>query len=74
MEDAVREPGEKVQKGVGVGGEDIGEVRAVENVLEGGEDADPDVRTDIGGDEPWGAKSEHGIHGEDRTWQEHTDC
>ena len=52
VEDAVREPGEKVQNGVGVGGEDIGEVRAIEDVFESRKDADPNVRTDISGNEP----------------------
>ena len=41
MYDAVGEPGHNGEEGVGMGGEDIAEVCAVENVFEGGENADP---------------------------------
>lgn len=63
VEDAVRKPGEKIENGVSVGGEDIGEVCAVEDIFECGEDADPDVRADVGGDEPWGGSSQDTVLG-----------
>lgn len=48
--DTVGQPGEDVQDCVLVRGEDVAEVGAVEDVLEGGEDADPDGRAVVCGD------------------------
>lgn len=42
--DAVGDPSEEVEDGVLVGGQDVAEVCAVEDVFEGGQDADPDGR------------------------------
>jgi hypothetical protein len=51
VHDAVGEPGEDVEEDVLVRGEDVGEVRAVEDVFESGEDADPDAGAGFAGDE-----------------------
>jgi hypothetical protein len=47
--DSVGQPGEDVEDCVLVRGEDVAEVGAVEDVLEGGEDADPDSRAVVCG-------------------------
>ncbi|KFY27195.1 hypothetical protein V493_03659, partial [Pseudogymnoascus sp. VKM F-4281 (FW-2241)] len=54
MNDAVGEPGEDVEDDVLVCGEDVGEVRAVEYVFEGGENAYPDSWAGFAGDEAVG--------------------
>lgn len=54
VHDAVGEPGEDVEDDVLLCGEDVGEVRAVEDVFEGGEDADPDAGAGFAGDEAGG--------------------
>lgn len=54
VHDAVGEPGEHVEHDVLVRGEDVGEVRAVEDVFEGGEDAHPDAGAGFAGDEAGG--------------------
>jgi hypothetical protein len=60
VHDAVGEPGEDVEDDVLVGGEDVGEVGAVEDVFEGGEDAHPDAGAGFAGDEAgdvsWGRR------------------
>lgn len=43
MAESVRDPGEDVENRMGVGGQNVGEVGTVKDVLEGGEDANPDV-------------------------------
>lgn len=43
MADSVGEPGEQVEDGVGVRGQNVGQVGAVEDVLEGRKDLDPNV-------------------------------
>lgn len=43
VHDAVRQPGEDVENRVLVGGEDVGKVGTVENILERGKNSDPDV-------------------------------
>lgn len=43
VHDAVRQPRENVENRVLVGGENVGKVGTVENILEGGKDSDPDV-------------------------------
>lgn len=45
MNDAIRQPREDVEDWMLVGGENVGKVGAVEDVFEGGQDANPDVRT-----------------------------
>ena len=40
----VRKPSHYAEEGAGVGGEDVGEIGAVEDVFESGKDADPDWR------------------------------
>jgi len=47
--DSVRQPGKDVENGVLVSGQDVAQVGAVEDVLEGGEDADPDSRAVVCG-------------------------
>lgn len=41
---AVREPSQHVQDGVGVRGKDVGKIGTVQDVLERGQDFDPNVR------------------------------
>lgn len=60
MADAVGEPGKQVEDGVSVGGEDVGQVGAIQDVLEGGQDLDPDVRPDLDRDEAFGSLSARG--------------
>lgn len=43
MANTVREPGQDVEDRIRMCGEDVGEVGAVENVLKGWEDLDPDM-------------------------------
>lgn len=54
MADSVGEPGEQVEDGVGVRREDVGQVGAVEDILEGGKDLDPDMRPVLDRDEAFG--------------------
>ncbi|KFY70695.1 hypothetical protein V499_08994, partial [Pseudogymnoascus sp. VKM F-103] len=54
VHDAVGEPGEDVEDDVLVCGEDVGEIGAVEDVFEGGEDAHPDAGAGFAGDEAGG--------------------
>ena len=51
MTDAVRKPGEQIENGVRVSGKNVGEVCAVEDVLERRENLDPNVRTVLHRDE-----------------------
>lgn len=44
MANTVREPGQNIENGVRVGGEDVGKVGAVKDVFKGGKDLDPNVR------------------------------
>lgn len=44
MTDAIWKPSQQIQDRVGVGGEDVGEVGAVKDVFEGGQDLHPDMR------------------------------
>lgn len=44
MNDSIGKPRQDIEDGVFMGGENVGQVGAVEDVLEGGQDADPDVR------------------------------
>ena len=55
MTDSVREPSEQVEDGMGVRGEDVGQVGAVEDVLEGGQDLDPDMRPVFDRNEAFGS-------------------
>lgn len=48
MDDAVGNPGEEIEDGVFVGGQDVAQVGAVEDILQGGQDADPDSRPIVG--------------------------
>lgn len=50
--DAVREPGKNVENGVLVRREDVGKVGTVQDVLERRENANPNVRSVLVGDEP----------------------
>lgn len=52
--DAVGKPGEEVKNRMGMGGENVGDVGAVQNVLEGREDFDPDVWAVLHGNETVG--------------------
>jgi hypothetical protein len=51
MGDAVGEPGEHVEDDSLVGREDVAQVCAVEDIFEGGQDADPDGRSVFARDE-----------------------
>lgn len=51
VHDAVGQPGENVEDGVLVGGQNVGQVGAVQDVFEGGKHANPNVRTVLGGNE-----------------------
>lgn len=51
MTDSVGKPGEQVEDGVGVRGEDVGQVGAVKDVLESGQNLDPNVRPVLDRDE-----------------------
>lgn len=42
MDESVRDPGEEIEDGMFVGGQDVAQVGAVQDVLEGGQDAYPD--------------------------------
>lgn len=50
MYDSIGQPGEDVKDCVLVCGQNVAQVGAVEDVLESGEDADPDGRAVVGGD------------------------
>ena len=50
VNDAVGDPGQQVQDDVLVGGHDVAQVGAIEDVLEGREHADPDGGAVVGGD------------------------
>ena len=45
MGDAVRKPGKDVEKGMLVGGQNVGQVCTIENVFKSRKNSDPDVRT-----------------------------
>lgn len=45
MDDTIGQPGQNIENGVLVSGKNVGQVCAVQNILEGGEDANPNVRT-----------------------------
>lgn len=50
MHDAVGKPSQNIQNGMLVGRENIGKVGAVENVFQGGQDSNPNMRTIFGRD------------------------
>lgn len=52
MHYAVREPGEDVENGVLVGGENVGEIGAVKDILKRRENTNPDMGTVIIRDKP----------------------
>lgn len=54
--DAVRQPSQHVEKGALVGGEDVAQVRAVEDVLKCRKHADPNGRAVLAGDELTGVE------------------
>lgn len=45
MNDAVRQPSQDVEDWMLVGGQDVGQVGAIQDIFEGRENANPDVRT-----------------------------
>ena len=57
MAEAIGNPGEDIEDRVLVGGKNAGKVGAIENVLEGGQHTDPDVRSNLIGDKA--ARNEH---------------
>lgn len=50
MHDAVGKPSQNIQNRVLVGRENVGQVGAVENVFQGGQDSNPNMRTILGRD------------------------
>lgn len=52
MDDAIREPGQNVENRMLVGGQDVGQIGAVQNIFEGWEDANPDMGAILVLDEP----------------------
>ena len=52
VEDTIGNPREEIEDRVRVGGENVGKVCSIEDVLQGRENADPDVRTDFRRDKP----------------------
>jgi hypothetical protein len=57
MAKAIGNPGEDIENRVLVGGKNAGKVGAIENVLEGGQHSDPDVRSNLIGDKA--GRNEH---------------
>lgn len=54
MHDTVGQPGKDVEDGMLVGGENVGQVCAVKDVFQGRQDANPDVRSILVGNEAFG--------------------
>lgn len=52
VDDAIREPGENVENRMLVGGQDVGQIGAVQDIFEGWEDANPDMGAILVLDEP----------------------
>ena len=50
MYDSIGQPGEDIKDCMLVCGQNVAQVGAVEDILESGEDADPDGRAVVGGD------------------------
>lgn len=48
MHDAVRKPSQNVENSMLVSRENVGKVRAIENVFQRRQDSDPDMRTVLG--------------------------